>query len=232
MRCVIARFPFDLTKSGVLESMKGIKPEPVSGESVIIGRRTYPVKQVGQVITRQDRRDFSAGGGPPGDEQARLHLPGFAETAVTAMSGRALVTPRRVPSPSSRPPHCSAAPRPPDGRRGAGSAAAPGLVPAGEGSGLWGGAVGTGRVSGPRVAKSPMVQALTSSMATRYIPPVSGIPTEPWRIRATWKCRCVGGPSLRAVEVKTAANSLSRSESARTWETPPACRRSRGPGGR
>ncbi|BDH07102.1 MULTISPECIES: SCO5918 family protein [Streptomyces] len=60
MRCVIARFPFDLTKSGVLESMKGIKPEPVTGESVIIGRRHYPAKQVGQVITRQDRRDFSA----------------------------------------------------------------------------------------------------------------------------------------------------------------------------
>lgn len=60
MRCVIARFPFELTKSGVLESMKGIKPEPVTGESVTIGRRHYPVKQVGQVITRQDRRDFSA----------------------------------------------------------------------------------------------------------------------------------------------------------------------------
>ncbi|MFJ4861963.1 MULTISPECIES: SCO5918 family protein [unclassified Streptomyces] len=61
MRCVIARFPFDLTKSGVLESMKGVKPEPVVGESVTIGRRVYPVKQVGQVVTRQDRRDFSAG---------------------------------------------------------------------------------------------------------------------------------------------------------------------------
>lgn len=61
MRCVIARFPFELTKSGVLEAMKGIKPEPVTGDSVIIGRRTYPAKQVGQVITRQDRRDFSAG---------------------------------------------------------------------------------------------------------------------------------------------------------------------------
>ncbi|GGX18440.1 SCO5918 family protein [Streptomyces chryseus] len=61
MRCVIARFPFDLTKSGVLESMKGVKPEPVTGESVIIGRRHYPVKQVGEVVTRQDRRDFSAG---------------------------------------------------------------------------------------------------------------------------------------------------------------------------
>ncbi|MDT9691082.1 SCO5918 family protein [Streptomyces sp. P9(2023)] len=60
MRCVIARFPFDLTKSGVLDSMKGVKPEEVVGESVIIGRRTYPVMQVGQVITRQDRRDFTA----------------------------------------------------------------------------------------------------------------------------------------------------------------------------
>ncbi|WP_431965091.1 SCO5918 family protein [Actinacidiphila sp. bgisy160] len=60
MRCVIARFPFELTKGGVLESMKGIKPEPVTGASLIIGRRHYPVKQVGQVVTRQDRRDFSA----------------------------------------------------------------------------------------------------------------------------------------------------------------------------
>ncbi|MFD8910402.1 SCO5918 family protein [Streptomyces sp. NPDC059575] len=60
MRCVIARFPFDLTKSGVLESMKGVKPEEIAAEYVIIGRRHYPAKQVGQVITRQDRRDFSA----------------------------------------------------------------------------------------------------------------------------------------------------------------------------
>ncbi|MET7745544.1 SCO5918 family protein [Streptomyces sp. NPDC005385] len=61
MRCVIARFPFELTKASVLESMKGIKPEPNTGESVVIGRRHYPLKQVGQVLTRQDRRDFSAG---------------------------------------------------------------------------------------------------------------------------------------------------------------------------
>lgn len=61
MRCVIARYPFDLTKSGVLASMKGIKPEPITGESVLIGRRHYPVKQVGEVITRQDRRDFTGG---------------------------------------------------------------------------------------------------------------------------------------------------------------------------
>ncbi|MEV7415947.1 SCO5918 family protein [Streptomyces sp. NPDC089919] len=61
MRCVIARFPFDLTKAGVLEAMKGVTPEEITGESVIIGRRTYPVKQVGQVVTGQDRRDFTAG---------------------------------------------------------------------------------------------------------------------------------------------------------------------------
>ncbi|MFF7874400.1 SCO5918 family protein [Streptomyces californicus] len=59
MRCVIARFPFELTKSGVLDSMKGVKPEQLVGDSVTVGRRTYPVKQVGEVITRQDRRDFS-----------------------------------------------------------------------------------------------------------------------------------------------------------------------------
>lgn len=61
MRCVIARFPFDLTKSSVVGSMKGVTPEPATGEFVIIGRRHYPAKQVGQVITRQDRRDFSTG---------------------------------------------------------------------------------------------------------------------------------------------------------------------------
>jgi hypothetical protein len=61
MRCVIARFPFDLTKSGVIATMKGIKPEPITGDSVIIGRRHYPIKQVGAVVTRQDRRDFTAG---------------------------------------------------------------------------------------------------------------------------------------------------------------------------
>ncbi|MFF3327369.1 SCO5918 family protein [Streptomyces sp. NPDC002889] len=61
MRCIIARFPFELSKSGVTASMKGIRPEPVTDEFVIIGRRHYPVKQVGAVITRQDRRDFSVG---------------------------------------------------------------------------------------------------------------------------------------------------------------------------
>ncbi|MER6123835.1 SCO5918 family protein [Streptomyces sp. NPDC001795] len=61
MRCVIARFPFDLIKSEVEQSVEGITPEPVTGVSVTIGRRIYPVKQVGEVITKLDRRDFTAG---------------------------------------------------------------------------------------------------------------------------------------------------------------------------
>lgn len=61
MRCVIARFPFDLIKSEVEHSMSGITPEPVVGVSVTIGRHVYPVMQVGEVITRQNRRDFTAG---------------------------------------------------------------------------------------------------------------------------------------------------------------------------
>lgn len=60
MRCVIARYPFDLVKSEVEAKMDGIRPEPVTGPCVAIGRRLFPVKQVGEVITRQDRRDFTA----------------------------------------------------------------------------------------------------------------------------------------------------------------------------
>ncbi|MEU8976029.1 SCO5918 family protein [Streptomyces monashensis] len=60
MRCVIARFPFDLTKIEVEKSMTGITPEPVTGVSVTIDHRIYPVMQVGEVITRQNRRDFTA----------------------------------------------------------------------------------------------------------------------------------------------------------------------------
>ncbi|MEU2108678.1 SCO5918 family protein [Streptomyces sp. NPDC019507] len=72
MRCVIARFPFELTKGVVLEKMKGVRPEPVTGVSVVIGRRRYPVMQAGAVITRQDRRDFT-----PGEVIRALTLLGF-----------------------------------------------------------------------------------------------------------------------------------------------------------
>lgn len=59
MRCVIARYPFDLTRSEVEQSLSGITPEPVTGVSVTIGRRVYPVMQVGEVLTKLDRRDFT-----------------------------------------------------------------------------------------------------------------------------------------------------------------------------
>ncbi|WP_069815972.1 SCO5918 family protein [Streptomyces sp. TP-A0874] len=88
MRCVIARFPFELTKSEVLEKMKGVKPEPITGESVTIGRRQYPAKQVGAVITRQDRRDFSAG------EVVR---------AMTLLGFVCRPTPQEAPMPSASP---------------------------------------------------------------------------------------------------------------------------------
>ncbi|MFJ6213483.1 SCO5918 family protein [Streptomyces sp. NPDC092296] len=59
MRCTIAGYSFDLIASEVERALRGVKPELVSGESVRIGRHSYPIKQVGAVITRQDRRDFS-----------------------------------------------------------------------------------------------------------------------------------------------------------------------------
>ncbi|MER5771705.1 SCO5918 family protein [Streptomyces sp. NPDC001985] len=93
MRCVIARFPFELTKSGVLESMKGVKPEPITGDSVIIGRRHYPVKQVGEVITRQDRRDFTA------DEVTRaMAALGFTCRALPKAEPAPVLTPVQMAS--------------------------------------------------------------------------------------------------------------------------------------
>ncbi|SDO03427.1 hypothetical protein SAMN04487981_10820 [Streptomyces sp. cf386] len=61
MRCVIARYPFDLFKTDVETSMDGVRPEPVTGACVVIDGRVFPVKQVGEVITGQDRRDFTIG---------------------------------------------------------------------------------------------------------------------------------------------------------------------------
>lgn len=88
MRCIIARFAFDLTKKDVEASMKGVKPEPVTGASVIVGRRHYPVKQVGEVITRQDRRDFS------GEEVTRaLSRLGFTCRPATPPAPPASLTP-------------------------------------------------------------------------------------------------------------------------------------------
>ncbi|MFC8454543.1 SCO5918 family protein [Kitasatospora sp. NPDC057223] len=60
MRSTIAGRSFYLEANEVEKAMAGIKPEPALAEAVRIGRRWYPVKQVGAIITRQDRRDFSA----------------------------------------------------------------------------------------------------------------------------------------------------------------------------
>jgi hypothetical protein len=59
MRFTIAGVSFHLQQSEVERAMSGIKAEPVTGESVKIGRRTYPIKQVGSVITGQRPQDFN-----------------------------------------------------------------------------------------------------------------------------------------------------------------------------
>ncbi|MDX3214226.1 SCO5918 family protein [Streptomyces sp. ME02-6991-2B] len=97
MRCVIARYSFDLTRNGVLASMKGVRPEAVTAQSVTIGRRRYPVGQVGRVITRQDPRDFTAG------EVIR---------AMTRLGFTCHDRPQAQPSEASGPPALHGAPAP------------------------------------------------------------------------------------------------------------------------
>ncbi|MDI2128359.1 SCO5918 family protein [Yinghuangia seranimata] len=60
MRVVIAGVAFDFDKNEVERLMKGVEPEPVTGAAVVIGQTTFPVMQVGEVITGQSRRDFSS----------------------------------------------------------------------------------------------------------------------------------------------------------------------------
>ncbi|MFD5842335.1 hypothetical protein [Streptomyces chartreusis] len=40
--------------------MEGVRPEPVMGVCAVIEGRVFPVKQVGEVITGQDRRACGA----------------------------------------------------------------------------------------------------------------------------------------------------------------------------
>ncbi|MDX6355408.1 MAG: hypothetical protein QOF98_2311 [Streptomyces sp.] len=61
MRVTIARRHFYFHRIEVEQAMNAVVPEPVTGASVDIGGTTYPLMQVGAVITRQDRRDFTSG---------------------------------------------------------------------------------------------------------------------------------------------------------------------------
>jgi hypothetical protein len=60
MRCMIAGQFFYLQASDVETAMKKVDPEPISGGCVRVGRRWYPIMQVGAAVTGQDRRDFTA----------------------------------------------------------------------------------------------------------------------------------------------------------------------------
>jgi hypothetical protein len=84
MRCVIARFPFDLIKSEVEKSMSRITPEPVTGVSVTIDGRAYSVMQVGEVITRLNRWNFTTGE----MRRALTHLGFTCHEARPVMSAR------------------------------------------------------------------------------------------------------------------------------------------------
>ena len=72
MRVTIARHHFYFHPAEVEWTMSRVVPEPVTGASVDIGRVRYPIMQVGAVLTRQDRRDFSAG-----EVVRAMHLLGF-----------------------------------------------------------------------------------------------------------------------------------------------------------
>lgn len=61
MRVTIARRHFYFHRIEVEQALSPVVPEPVTGASVEIGGTTYPLMQVGAVITRQDRRDFTSG---------------------------------------------------------------------------------------------------------------------------------------------------------------------------
>ncbi|MFI0259483.1 SCO5918 family protein [Streptomyces sp. NPDC017056] len=61
MRVTIAGVFFYLQPNEVEQKMSAVVPEPVTGDSVLIGSVAYPVKQVGRIVTGQDTRDFSAG---------------------------------------------------------------------------------------------------------------------------------------------------------------------------
>ncbi|WP_407549134.1 SCO5918 family protein [Streptomyces sp. Pv4-95] len=61
MRVTIAGVFFYLQASEVEQKMSTVEPEPIDGDSVVVGTTAYPVKQVGRIVTGQDPRDFSTG---------------------------------------------------------------------------------------------------------------------------------------------------------------------------
>lgn len=78
MRVTVTRHHFHFHPVEVEQAMNGVVPEALTGTAVDIGGVPYPLMQVGAVITRQDRRDFSA------DEVERaMRALGFAPYPAT-----------------------------------------------------------------------------------------------------------------------------------------------------
>lgn len=65
--------PFRLSHAEVMAVMRGVGPEPIRTHGVVVGRHSFPVKQVFAAATGLDRLDFTS-------EVARRHLDhlGFA----------------------------------------------------------------------------------------------------------------------------------------------------------
>jgi hypothetical protein len=55
----IARQPFRLAPSHVVDAMDGVLPEPITSHYVVVGTRRYPPKQVIGELTGLDRADFT-----------------------------------------------------------------------------------------------------------------------------------------------------------------------------
>jgi len=59
MRCTIAGHSFYLQPSDVERAVADVEPESIEGYYVQIGRRRYPVRQVGALVSGQSKRDFT-----------------------------------------------------------------------------------------------------------------------------------------------------------------------------
>jgi hypothetical protein len=51
---------FTLSRAKVQSLMEYVEPEPIQSHAVLVGRRTYPVKQVFALTTGLDRLDFTS----------------------------------------------------------------------------------------------------------------------------------------------------------------------------
>jgi hypothetical protein len=96
-RFTIARRHYDLSPATVLDSMRGLQPDPVQSHFVVLGGRRFPPKQVISEVTGLDRADFTT-------HQARRILAnlGFAVGRRAGDASRSHDEPAEEPQPAAR----------------------------------------------------------------------------------------------------------------------------------